>query len=280
MPDETSAQLPAQDLVHQLPIDSLIPNPNQPRRSFDEEKLEELAQSISIHGVIQPLIVRPSAQEGLYDIIAGERRWKAAKMAGLQTIPALVRDAVDSRKNLELSLIENIQREDLNPIEKAKGYHALLEDFALTQEEVATRVGQKRATIANMVRLLDLPQDIQDRVASGTLSMGHARTLLALPDREQQRALADRIIKEQLSVRDVERAVQEMLTPPEEPKLTPQPQPKPPHIIELEERIMQKLGCKTCIQNISNNRGKLIVEFADNNDFERILECLGIQTEM
>jgi ParB family chromosome partitioning protein len=187
---------------------------------------------------------------------------------------------VDSRKNLELSLIENIQREDLNPIEKAKGYHALLEDFALTQEEVATRVGQKRATIANMVRLLDLPQDIQDRVASGTLSMGHARTLLALPDREQQRALADRIIKEQLSVRDVERAVQEMLTPPEEPKLTPQPQPKPPHIIELEERIMQKLGCKTCIQNISNNRGKLIVEFADNNDFERILECLGIQTEM
>jgi len=264
--------------ISELQIEALMPNPNQPRRSFDEEKLQELADSIRVHGVIQPVIVRPSSEDAEYEIIAGERRWRAARMAGLQTIPAIVRDGIDSRKNLELSLIENIQREDLNPIERAKGYRVLIDDFSLTQEEVANRVGQKRATIANMVRLLELPQDIQDRVSSGFLSMGHARALLSLEIREQQRSLADRIEAEGLSVREVERAVNEILSPPEPSPVVekPDPTPKPPHLLDLEESLMRRLGCKVSISNIADNRGKIVIEFADNNDFERILDCLGV----
>lgn len=267
--------------IAEIAIEALVPNPNQPRRSFDEDKLQELADSIQVHGVIQPIIVRPSAEEARFEIIAGERRLRAAKIAGLQTIPAIVREGVDSRKNLELSLIENIQREDLNPIERAKGYRVLIDDFSLTQEEVATRVGQKRATIANMVRLLELPQDIQDRVSSGLLSMGHARALLSLVSRDRQRALADRVEAEGLSVRDVERAVNAILNPPEPTPVAakPDPTPKAPHLVDLEETLMQKLGCKVNISNISDNRGKIVIDFADNNDFERILDCLGVSVQ-
>jgi len=267
--------------IAEIAIEALVPNPNQPRRSFDEDKLQELADSIQVHGVIQPIIVRPSAEEARFEIIAGERRLRAAKIAGLQTIPAIVREGVDSRKNLELSLIENIQREDLNPIERAKGYRVLIDDFSLTQEEVATRVGQKRATIANMVRLLELPQDIQDRVSSGLLSMGHARALLSLVSRDRQRALADRVEAEGLSVRDVERAVNAILNPPEPTPVAakPDPTPKAPHLVDLEETLMQKLGCKVNISNISDNRGKMVIDFADNNDFERILDCLGVSVQ-
>lgn len=264
--------------IIQMPISRIQPNPNQPRKAFDQEKLQELTSSIKTHGILQPITVWPSNPPDIFEIIMGERRWRAAQVAGLKTVPVIILTNIDQRKRMELSLIENLQREDLNPIEKAQGYKALLDQFHLTQEQVGECVGQNRSTVANMLRLLELPLDIQNYVSRGTLTMGHARALLALQTHESQRIMAEKAIRKAWSVREVEKAVAIKCHPPglkSDPQ-NPQLYDKSPHINNLELEIMQKIGCKSYIQLNGNNRGKLIIEFSDNNDFERILQCLSI----
>lgn len=188
----------------EIPIEEIIPNPYQPRKSIENDSLEELASSIKQHGLLQPIVVRKK-EEG-YEIIAGERRYRAAKMAGLKKIPALVKEASEE-ETMEYALIENLQREDLNPIEAANAIKFLIERFGLTQEEVADRIGKKRSTVANLLRLLKLPGDLQKMVADGQISMGHARALLSLDDPEEQKRIASEIVSHSLTVRDVEQEV-------------------------------------------------------------------------
>jgi ParB family chromosome partitioning protein len=246
------------------------PNPNQPRTDFDPEALEELVESITRNGVLQPIIVRPS--ESGYELIAGERRWRSATQAGLATIPAVVRSASDN-ESLELSIIENIQRQDLNPIEQAKAYKDLIERFALTQDEAAARLGKKRSSVANILRLLDLPQDIQDSVSRGTLSMGHARALLALPDRAEQRRLAARVQQDDLSVRQTERLVNDRLRR-KRPTRTARAA-KPPHIVDLEAKLRTALGTRVSIEPRKNEKsGKLVIDYFSQDDYHRVLAHL------
>jgi len=266
----------AKETLKTIDINVIRPNPNQPRRFFEEGALKELSSSITNHGILQPITVRKSSTFSGYEIIAGERRWRAAKLAGLDVVPVIEKVDVGSKQNLELSLIENIQRQDLNPIEKATGYRTLLQEFSLTQEEVAERVGQKRATVANFIRLLDLPDDIQEYVSRGTLSMGHARALLSLESRDQQRRLAEETMRKGLSVRAVERAVSAVQ------KIAPKTDRgpvaiKPQHVVDLEEKIMERFGCKTTIDLAGEHTGKIVINFADNTDFERILDVMGIR---
>jgi len=252
----------------EIPVSEIHPNPSQPRADFDPEALAELVESITHNGVLQPVIVRRDPDG--YQLIAGERRWRAATQAGLPTIPAIVRDATDN-ESLELALVENIQRQDLNPIEQAKAYKDLIERFALTQDEAAGRLGKNRSSIANALRLLDLPQDIQDAVSRGTLSMGHARALLGLPDRAQQRRLAARIQAEDLSVRQTERIVADRLRR-SKPVRTPD-EPKAPHIADLEAKLRTALGTRvTIVQYKDKRKGKLVIDYFSDDDFQRLLE--------
>lgn len=258
-------------------ISRVHPNPGQPRKEFDPVKLAELAESISTHGILQPILVKPGDSRGDYEIIAGERRYRAAQIARVESVRCIVMTNVDGRKQLELSLIENLHRDDLNPIEKAVAYRELIEEFNLTQEEVGVRLGQDRSTVANMLRLLELPHDVQDFVSRGTLSMGHARAILGLPTHAQQRSLANRVIKNGLSVRDVEKIVASISkTATQEKANTGRGSPKSPHIADFEEQVMRKTGCKSVIIMNGEKSGKLIIDFADNDDFERILSALGI----
>jgi ParB family chromosome partitioning protein len=261
-------QPPQTQQPNEIPVNQIHPNPNQPRQDFDPGALAELVESINRNGILQPVIVR-AAEEG-YQLIAGERRWRAACQAGLATIPVIVRTASDN-ETLELSLVENIQRQDLNPIEQAKAYKDLIERFGLTQDEAAGRLGKKRSSIANTLRLLDLPQEIQDAVSRGTLSMGHARALLGLPDRAEQRRLAARIQAEDLSVRHTERVVADRLR---RASPTPQPDgPKPPHITDLEATLREALGTRVTItQRRHDPGGHITIDYFTRDDFERILQ--------
>ena len=256
--------------ILEIPVADVHPNPSQPRADFDPEALAELVDSVRRNGVLQPIIVRPDGDG--YQLIAGERRWRAAIEGGLPTVPAIVRAASDN-ESLELALIENLQRQDLNPIEQAKAYKELIERFALTQDEAAARIGKKRSSIANLLRLLELPQDIQDDVSRGTLTMGHARSLLGLPDRASIHRLAARIQREDLSVRHTERIVADRLRrakPTRGPAL-----PKAPHILDLETKLRTALGTRvTVIQNKDRKKGCIIVDFFSDDDFHRILEHL------
>jgi len=253
----------------EVPVSKVRPNPNQPRLAFNEDTLTELVDSVARNGVLQPIIVR-ELEDG-YELIAGERRWRAAVQAGLATIPAIVRQATDN-ESLELSLVENIQREDLNPIEQAKAYKNLIERFALTQEEAAARLGKKRPSVANILRLLDLPQDIQDAVSRGTLSMGHARALLGLPERAEQLRLAARIQRDDLSVRQTEQLVNDRVrrrgTPTERG-------PKPPHIADLEAKLREALATRvTILPHKHDSAGRIVIDFFTRDDFQRLLERL------
>lgn len=256
-----------------IPVSDIHPNPSQPRKDFDDAALGELAESIARSGVLQPIIVR--ADDKGYELIAGERRWRAATHAGLATVPAILRAASDS-ESLELALIENIQRQNLNPIEQAKAYKDLIERFALTQDEAAARLGKKRSTIANILRLLDLPQDIQDAVSRGTLSMGHARALLGLPDRAEQRRLAARVGRDDLSVRQIEKLVNERL---QGPRRQPPAKPKPAHIDDLEGKLRTALGTRVAIVQGKTGTGKIIIDFFSDDDFQRVLEHILTRPE-
>lgn len=251
------------------PIEEIRPNKDQPRKTFVNEKLEELAASIREKGIIQPLVVL--RRDGHYEIIAGERRWRAAQKAGLREVPVVIQDVSDDVA-LEMALIENIQREDLNAVEEAEAYHALLDRFSLSQEELAKRVGKERSTIANALRLLRLPTEIKLDVAEDRLSMGHARALLTLEDPEEQRAARDEIVKNRLSVRETEALVRRMKTGPA-PKA--KPQPENPDQQDLLERMQRHFGAKVALRR-SGRGGKLEISFADQKELARIVELLEL----
>jgi ParB family chromosome partitioning protein len=261
--------------LRELPISQISPNRYQPRGHFDEEALVSLTASIRELGVLQPVLVREVANDE-YELVAGERRWRAAKRAGLQTIPALVRD-VEDVSSLEHALVENLHREDLNPLEEAAAYQQLIEDFDLTQEQVAVRVGKSRSAVANTLRLFQLPPSIQKLVAEGQLSAGHARALLGTPDRSFQEALARRAVAEGLSVREVEDAVRERQElaggPPDTAKAGTTRRLRPPDLLELEDLLSAHLDTRVKV-TMGARRGKVVVEFADLEDLERIYRAM------
>lgn len=252
-----------------LPIDAIEPNPLQPRSVFDAAKLTELSQSIRANGIIQPLIVRK--QGGKFHLIAGERRWRAARLAGLSEVPVVVQDLSDDRL-LEVALIENIQREDLNPIEVAVAFEKLSEDLGLSHEEIGQRTGKDRSTITNMLRLLRLPQDIQILLAEKRLSMGHARALLALPDEEMQRDLADKAASQGMSVRQVEQTVQRM-TKARDPKTDAEPEVDPNVKAAIRE-LENALGTKVRILERAPGKGKIEIDYYSNDDLDRIYSVI------
>lgn len=258
--------------IKEIAVKSILPNPYQPRTHWDQEKLQELADSIKANGIIQPIIVRPSA--GGYEIIAGERRFRAAQMVGKDTVPALVRQTTDEEM-LEMALVENIHRSDLNPIDRAKAYQRYISTFSLTQQEAADKLGENRSVIANYLRILDLPKDIKDMLINGQLTMGHARALLAVGSDELRRKLANKALVGRLSVRDIERAVKGLLTPKSDK--TKEANSKPSHIVDLETRLKQQIGTKVLIDtHKSGQRGKIVIEFYNLDDFDRITEKLGV----
>ena len=250
-------------------IDELRSNPYQPRKNFDEAALQELAHSIKEHGVFQPIIVKKSIKG--YEIIAGERRVKASKMAGLTEIPAVIRDFNDTQM-MEIALLENLQREDLNAIEEASAYKKLQETLALTQEELANRLGKSRSHITNMIGLLSLPQNIQDFIVQDKLSMGHARVLSKLEDQNQQESLANKVINEGLSVRELE----ELTKSPEEFSRKRQIIKKPidNEYIYVQEELCERLGTKVKVK-----KNKIEISFTNNNDLNRILEIMNVEVE-
>ena len=253
-----------------LPISQVEPGLNQPRKRFDPQALADLAESIRVHGIIQPLTVR-RLSSGYYQIIAGERRWRAAKEAGLAEVPAVIIEA-DDRKVMELGLIENLQREDLNPAEEARGYQVLMEEYGLTQEQVAQRMGKSRPAIANTLRLLALPEDLMQLVEEGALSAGHARAILALPSPALQRQAAKKVLDGQLSVRQTEALVKALQ------KQRPD-KPKPEHdnlslyLGELEKDLSGRLGRKVKIAH-RGKKGKIELEYYNSQDLEALLALL------
>ncbi|MBN2309132.1 MAG: ParB/RepB/Spo0J family partition protein [Candidatus Hydrogenedentes bacterium] len=250
--------------ILELDPHAIEPNPKQPRMHFDEEGLQELAESIKRDGVQEPIIVRRVDER--YELVSGERRVRATIMAGLDTVPAICRHVSDADM-LKLGLIENIQREDLNPIELARAYQMLVEEFDWTQEQLADEVGKKRATVANTLRLLNLPDDVQRHLAEGAISMGHARALLALPSAHAQSAGCRRIINQGLSVRQAEQ-----LAAPPKPK--PQPPAKDPNIVAIEDDLRRCLGTRVSLRTSASKRGKIEIEYYNLDDLERLLGLL------
>jgi ParB family chromosome partitioning protein len=267
-------QAPAAGL-RELAIDQIVPNRYQPRDRFEEETLVALTASVRELGVLQPVLVRPT-DEDRYELIAGERRWRAAKRAGLDTIPAVVR-AVDDAASLEQALVENLHRDDLNAIEEAAAYQQLIDEFGLTQEQVATRVGRSRSAVANTLRLFQLPPSIQRLIVEGRLSAGHARALLGTPDRAFQEALARRAADGGMTVREVEDAVRargdhdDDETPA--PPAPPNRRLRPPGLLELEELLSEHLDTRVKV-SMGAKRGKVVVEFATLEDLERIYRAM------
>jgi ParB family chromosome partitioning protein len=258
-----------------VPINSIRPNPHQPRSHFDEEDLSALTASIRAVGVLQPVLLR-STEDGQYELIAGERRWRAARRAGLHTIPALVR-TVDDVGRVEQALIENLHRVDLNPMEEAAAYQQLIEDFALTHDQVAARVGRSRAAISNTLRLFQLPPSIQRLVIEGQLSAGHARALLGTPDRNFQEALARRAVAEDLSVRAVEEAVRQRNDAPMTTGSALAPRRlRPPGVVELENLLSQHLDTRVKV-DMGARKGRVVIDFATLEDLERIYRAMTEQ---
>lgn len=256
-----------------LPISQVQPGLNQPRKRFEEEALQDLADSIRVHGVIQPLTVR-RLSSGYYQIIAGERRWRASKLAGLTEVPAVIIEA-DEQKVMELGLIENLQREDLNPVEEAKGYEVLMNEHGLTQEEVAQRVGKSRPAVANAVRLLALPDPVLQLLEEGRLSAGHARALLGLNSKSEQRELAQLIIDDGLSVRQVEAMVARRLKEGSTKKPTAKAEdPYKMYRDAAAKELTNRFGRKVTISAPGKSKGKLEMEYYDDNDLNALLDLL------
>lgn len=249
-----------------LKINEVEPNKKQPRKFFNEEALKELSDSIKQHGIVQPLVV--AKQKDYYEIIAGERRWRAAKMAGLKEVPVVVKD-YSPQEVMEIALIENIQREDLNPVEEAKAYQNLIKEYNLKQEEVAERVSKSRSAITNSLRLLKLEDQILDMLIEEEISSGHARTLLALDDSGQQLMVAEKIVKDQLSVRDTEKLVKSINQPV---KKVPKKELKNDFVYrDMEEKLKQKIGTKVKINRKSENKGKIEIEYYSQDELEKIV---------
>lgn len=262
----------AEKLVFFLQINKIRPNADQPRKKFNREKLEELAASIKEHGILQPLVVRP--ENNGYTIIAGERRWRAATMAGLKEVPVIVKD-LPAKDVMELALIENVQREDLNAIEEAEAYGALMEHFNLTQGEIGIRIGKSRAAITNTMRLLNLPDKVRQEVLDDHISSGHARALLSLEDQRQMEILCEEIIDKKLSVRETERKVKLLKNPPKEEKAKTE---KNPYITAVEDGLKQKFATKVKISG-KKDKGKIELEYYSTEDLNRILDLLGYEND-
>ena len=257
----------------EIPLDQIDPNPFQTRTQMNKEQLAELASSITANGVVQPILVRPLSS-GRFQLIAGERRWRASQQAGKATIPAILRQVSDEQA-MEITIVENLQRADLNPMEQARAFDRLSREFHMTQEQMAVRTGKDRATVANFLRLLRLPASVQARVESGELSFGHARTLLAFEHAEEIEKAAQRIGALSLSVRQTESYVQGLLHPEKAAKKTAKPEaPVDPNVREVQERLQRALGLKVYIED-HNGRGKVVIEYARLEDFDALLEAIA-----
>lgn len=294
IPSEATAGRTADDVLQELPIEAVRPNRYQPRGAFDDDALTELAASIRVLGVLQPVLVRRVDDEsgdlsgdGSYELIAGERRWRAAQQAGLSHVPALVRE-VEHQQSLEQALVENLHREDLNPVEEAAAFRQLIDDFGLSHDHVAERVGRSRSAVSNTLRLLQLPPDVLELLVSRELGAGHARALLAIASSDDQILLAKRAVEETWSVRRVEDEVREWRTPsegsessaerpPTEPSLPPH---RPAALLELEELLSNYLDTRVLVQ-LSGSRNRVMIEFGGIEDLERIYHAIvhGRETE-
>ena len=262
---------PGKDNIAQVPIEQVHRSPFQPRTAFDEEPLQELVESIRTKGVVQPLLVRRSASG--YELIAGERRLRASQAAGLKTVPVILREAGD-QEVLELALIENLQRENLNAIEEARGYNELIQRFGLKQDDVAQKVGKSRAAVANALRLLALPDDVQAWVAKGQLSVGHAKVILGLTIKEEQWLMAERCMRQGLTVRQIEKLVETAKETGRIPSKRKQRFNNAPHLEAIEETLQQKLGTKVHIIR-SRKKGRIEIEFYGEDDLSRLVTLLG-----
>ena len=266
--DNSSADL----RIEKLLIDQLQPGQYQPRQQFEESALQELADSINVQGVVQPIIVRPVGTDK-YEIIAGERRWRASKLAGLEKVPVVIRQA-DSQATLAMALIENIQREDLNPIETAIGLKRLLKEFDLTQQAVADAVGRSRAAVSNLLRLLKLPKEIQNALHEGRLSMGHARAIISLPE-DVQKELADKAMDRGWSVREIEEAAQQVLVPKKLIRTAKKKAiPGIEQVINHQQMLGDKLSAKVKINHQETGRGKIEISYKDMDELERLLTII------
>lgn len=255
-----------------IPLNEIKNDNNQPRKTFDGDKIAELTESIRAHGIIQPLILRKS-DDGFYIIVAGERRWRAAKMAGLKDVPAIVME-ISEKSVLEISLIENIQRQDLNPIEEASAYKKLLSEFSLTQDDLSKRIGKSRTAITNTIRLMNLDERVQQYIIEGIITEGHGRTLLGIKDKDLQYELSQKAIDERLSVRELERVVKRIL----DGKITEKKEVKNelnPYYKEIKNQLQTYLGTKVNISN-KNNKGKIEIEYYSEDDLQRILDIINI----
>ena len=257
--------------IIEAPIDSISPNPHQPRSGFNEEKLQELADSIKEHGVLQPLVVSRK-EDGSYELIAGERRLEASKIAGLTKVPIVVRKATEQNK-MELALIENVQRHDLNVLEEAKAFKKMQDTFALTQEEIASRVGKSRSTVANVLRLLNLPMEMQKALIEEKISEGHARTILALSNQEKQRALFELILKENLNVRQAEEKVREVTVKTHPRRL----KNLDPQISQKEQELSEVLGTKVKIKKTKDGSGHILIDFYSTEEFNSLFAKIKLQ---
>jgi ParB family chromosome partitioning protein len=260
----------------EIPVESVRPNPHQPRKQFDDANLQSLAASIKSSGLVQPIVVRPAKGQpaGTYELIAGERRLRAAKAAGLATVPALIRE-VDAFEQAQLALIENVQREDLNPIDRAQAYRTLIDQLGLTQAELAGRIGEDRSSIANYLRLLDLAEPVRDMVRDGRLSLGHAKILAGVSDPVQQQELAERVIGQGLSVRNLERLLQDAPAAPVKNKAEPTA-----HVKDLEQSLTSQLGLKVQLRTAGKKgKGRLVIHYGSLDQFDALLERLGCKAE-
>jgi ParB family chromosome partitioning protein len=262
-------------------IEKILPNKHQPRANFNHDELHELADSIRVNGIIQPLIVTPSGKNGIFHLIAGERRLRASKLAGLSTVPVVIRDVHNEDSLLELALIENVQRTDLNPIEEADAYNRLIEKFGYTQEETAKKVGKNRTTITNMLRLLNLPSFIKEDIVSGSLTEGHARTLLRLNDEpSKQKEIRDQIVKNKLSVRQTEKIIRKLQASPAKPSFSGGADQIPPAYLNvLSNQLLNKLNSNVKIHQ-NGRRGKIEIEYYSLDDLERLISLILNQSSL
>ena len=258
------------DYIAACPIDQIVPNKNQPRKQFLENEIKDLADSIKQNGLLQPILTR-KLENGKYEIVAGERRYRASKKAGLKEIPVFVKNLSD-KDVLILSIIENVQREDLTPIEEAKAYQLMIADYNVTQQEVSEAVSKSRASIANMIRLLKLPQKVQDYISDFKITAGHGKILLSLENQDDILKFAERIVKEHLSVRELERLIKE-----EKGKKTKKKKksvPKLPQIEEISEKLSSKFKAKIKVKHNSDNKGKIMIEYNSKEEFENLVDML------
>ncbi|MFL0505884.1 ParB/RepB/Spo0J family partition protein [Ureibacillus sp. 179-F W5.1 NHS] len=273
-PTETLEHLqPNEEQIEKIALQKLVVNPFQPRKLFDDEAIEELAQSISEHGIIQPIVVRKKGKK--YEIVVGERRFRAAKLANLEEIPAIVKDLTEEQM-MELAILENLQREDLTPIEEAEAYESLIKKLNFTQEELAKRLGKSRPYITNHLRLLQLPEEVRELVNNGQLSMGHGRTLLGLKNKRRIPEVANKVIKQALNVRQLEVYIKQLNE--EVSRETEKPKKKDIFVQATETQLREYFGTNVQIRK-SKNKGKIEIEFYSEDDLERILEILQLEQE-